>query len=99
MNIVIKSWLKVVHSQMVLISPKHLVANSTFFAGFDYSLTLIKELFNRALSGYLHEKISGEQTYRSSQSSTTILMAFTTSYSPLLQNNHKDTEVKTGGVN
>lgn len=30
MNIVIKSWLKVVHSQMVLISSKHLVANSTF---------------------------------------------------------------------
>lgn len=30
MNIVIKSWLKVVHSQMVLISSKHLVANTTF---------------------------------------------------------------------
>jgi len=29
MNIVIKSWLKVVHSQMALISSKHLVANST----------------------------------------------------------------------
>lgn len=30
MNIVIKSWLKVVQSQMVLISSKHLVANSAF---------------------------------------------------------------------
>lgn len=30
MNIAIKSWLKAVHGQMVLISSKHLVANSTF---------------------------------------------------------------------
>lgn len=38
------------------------------------------------------------KTPEKSQPGTKILMAFTTSSSPLLQDDHKDTEVKTGGV-